>query len=175
MNVQTPPTKSLEELQQSALAQFRNTTPGDWWADGDTFRVVSSPPGSNFIGDERLIALCATGDGAHANSGFIAAAHAYFAALSQKGELTLSPRARIERDGLTQYELRLMILMRRKGQDLYEVGDFFESTQWPARVLRTLLDGLTDAGLVRRSRGRPPRYGISPAGADYLDKLGVVT
>lgn len=46
-------------------------TPGPWHVNGDTFDVVHQP--TSFIGDRRIVARCATGDGAMANAVFIAA------------------------------------------------------------------------------------------------------
>ncbi|UDF29366.1 UNVERIFIED_ORG: hypothetical protein LHK14_17910 [Roseateles sp. XES5] len=47
-------------------------TPGPWHVNGDTFDVVHQP--TSFAGDRRIVARCATGDGAMANALLIAAA-----------------------------------------------------------------------------------------------------
>lgn len=57
-------------------------TPGPWFVDGDTFDVVYQP--TSFIGDRRIVARCATGDGAMANALLVAAAPSLLAAAKAK-------------------------------------------------------------------------------------------
>lgn len=47
-------------------------TPGPWYVNGDTFDVERMD--GSFIGSKRIVARCATGDGAMANARLIAAA-----------------------------------------------------------------------------------------------------
>jgi len=51
------------------MSETQERTPGPWIVNGDKFQVEYWP--TNFIPDHRVVALCATGDGAMANAQYI--------------------------------------------------------------------------------------------------------